>query len=225
MAIGGSLIVCQLGLRPYQAVFEAMKAFTDERDSDTPDQLWLVQHEPVFTQGQAGKAEHLLSPGDIPVLKADRGGQVTYHGPGQIVVYILVNLKRLSLNVGQLVCAIEISIKQVLADYSIEGVNRDQAPGVYVGEAKIASLGLRIRRGNSYHGLAFNADLDLEPFERINPCGYPGLEMTRLKNLLPEREMPSLDVLSEKLLDKLAANLTYDNWHYQALDAGVLPRA
>ena len=145
MAVSGSLEVRKLGLQASQPIFEAMKAFTNERDRDTPDQLWLVQHAPVYTQGQAGKAEHLLMPGDIPVIKADRGGQVTYHGPGQIVVYVLVNLKRLSLNVGQLVCAIEISIKQLLADYGIEGVNRDKAPGVYVNEAKIASLGLRIR--------------------------------------------------------------------------------
>ena len=221
MAVTGSLAVYPLGLQAYSPVFAAMKEFTNQRDGDTPDQLWLVEHQPVFTQGQAGKAEHLLRPGDIPVIKADRGGQVTYHGPGQIVVYVLVNLKRLSLNVGQLVCAIEISIKQLLADYDIEGVNRDKAPGVYVDEAKIASLGLRIRKGNSYHGLAFNADLDLEPFQRINPCGYPGLTMTRLKDLLPEDEMPSLDVLSEQLLDKLAANLGYQSWSYKTPD--VLP--
>ena len=155
-------------------------------------------------------------PGDIPVVKADRGGQVTYHGPGQIVIYVLVNLKRLSLNVGQLVCAIEISIKQVLADYGIEGLNRDKAPGVYVNEAKIASLGLRIRKGNSYHGLAFNADLELEPFERINPCGYPGLAMTRLKDLLPASEMPSVEILSGHLLDKLSIYLGYTDWAYQS---------
>lgn len=221
----GPLAVCQLGLQPYLPVFEAMKKFTNERGADTPDQLWLVEHEPVFTQGQAGKAEHVLMPGDIPVVKADRGGQVTYHGPGQIVIYVLVNLKRLSLNVGQLVCAIEISIKQVLADYGLEGLNRDKAPGVYVNEAKIASLGLRIRKGNSYHGLAFNADLDLEPFERINPCGYPGLAMTRLKDLLPVSEMPSVEVLSEHLLDKLAANLGYADWAYQSSGLDFLAEA
>ena len=221
----GPLAVCQFGLQPYSPVFEAMKKFTNERDTDTPDQLWLVEHEPVFTQGQAGKAEHLLMPGDIPVIKADRGGQVTYHGPGQIVIYVLVNLKRLSLNVGQLVCAIEISIKQVLADYGLEGLNRDKAPGVYVNEAKIASLGLRIRKGNSHHGLAFNADLDLEPFERINPCGYPGLAMTRLKDLLPASEMPSVETLSEHLLDKLAINLGYTDWTYQSSDPGLLVEA
>lgn len=221
MAVTGSLAVCQLGLQPYLPVLEAMQAFTNERDSDTQDQLWVVQHEPVFTQGQAGKAEHLLMPGDIPVIRADRGGQVTYHGPGQIVVYVLVNLKRLSLNVSQLVCAIEISIKQVLADYGITGVNREKAPGVYVDEAKIASLGLRIRKGNSYHGLAFNAELDLEPFQRINPCGYPGLAMTRLKDLLPEEQMPPLDLLTEQLLDKLAANLGYQSWSYKSPE--VLP--
>ena len=216
-------MVRQLGLQAYQPVFDAMKTFTNERDSDSPDELWLVEHQPVFTQGQAGKVEHLLMPGDIPVVKADRGGQVTYHGPGQIVIYVLVNLKRLRLNIRQLVCAIEISIKQLLADYGIEGVNRDKAPGVYVGEAKIASLGLRIRRGNSYHGLAFNAELDLEPFQRINPCGYPGLEMTRLKDLVPQAEMPSVETLSEQLLDKLAANLGYDSWVYKSSNLLNIP--
>ncbi len=218
MAVLESLDVCQLGLQAYPPVLEAMKAFTNARNRDTPDQLWLVQHEPVFTQGQVGKPEHLLMPGDIPVIKTDRGGQVTYHGPGQIVIYVLVNLKRLSFNVRELVCAIEISIKQLLADYDIEGVNRDKAPGVYVGEAKIASLGLRIRKGNSYHGLAFNAELDLEPFERINPCGYPGLAMTRLKDQLSEGDMPSMDKLSEQLLEKLAANLGYNSWCYKTPD-------
>lgn len=210
-----SLAVCQLGLRPYAPVFEAMKNYTEARDSDSQDQLWLVQHEPVFTQGQAGQPEHLLMPGNIPVIQVDRGGQVTYHGPGQIVVYLLVNLKRLSLNVRQLVCAIESGIKQVLADYGIDGVTRERAPGVYVGEAKIASLGLRVRKGNSYHGLALNADLDLEPFQRINPCGYPDLAMTRIKDLLPADEMPSVKELEEKLISRLTANLGYAGWHYQ----------
>lgn len=199
-------------------VFEAMKAYTETRNPDSPDQLWVVQHEPVFTQGQAGKAEHLLMPGDIPVVQVDRGGQVTYHGPGQIVIYVLVNLKRLSLNVRQLVCAIESSIKQMLADYGIAGETRDRAPGIYVHEAKIASLGLRIRKGNSYHGLALNADVDLEPFSRINPCGYPDLEMTRLKDLLPAGQMPPMDILEEQLLNKLTANLGYSAWHTRPWD-------
>lgn len=210
-----SLAVCQLGVQPYAPVFQAMKNYTEARHNDSPDQLWLVQHEPVFTQGQAGKPEHLLTPGNIPVIQVDRGGQITYHGPGQIVVYLLVNLKRLSLNVRQLVCAIELGIKQVLADYGIEAVTRDRAPGVYVGEAKIASLGLRIRKGNSYHGLALNADLDLEPFQRINPCGYQGLAMTRIKDLLPVDEMPALEVLEAQLITRLTANLGYAGWHYQ----------
>ena len=211
-----SLAVCQLGLQPYTPVFKAMKAYTETRDAETPDQLWVVQHEPVFTQGQAGKAEHLLMPGDIPVVQVDRGGQVTYHGPGQIVVYTLVNLKRCSLNVRQLVCALESSIKQVLGDYGIAGSTRDRAPGIYVDEAKIASLGLRIRRGNSYHGLALNADVDLEPFKRINPCGYPDLAMTSMKDLLPAGQMPTIGELEDKLFDKLSANLGYERWHYQA---------
>ena len=213
-----SLAVCRPGLQPYVPVFEAMKAYTETRNSDSPDQLWVVQHEPIFTQGQAGKAEHLLMPGDIPVVQVDRGGQVTYHGPGQIVIYVLVNLKRLSLNVRQLVCAIESSIKLMLADCGIQGETRDRAPGVYVDETKIASLGLRIRKGNSYHGLALNADVDLEPFSRINPCGYPGLEMTRLKDLLPAGQMPPIDTLEEQLLDKLTANLGYRAWHTRPWD-------
>lgn len=207
-----------LGLSDYGPVFEAMKTYTEQRRANGPDQLWVVEHPPVFTLGQASKEEHLLMPGDIPVVQTDRGGQVTYHGPGQVVMYVLVNLKALSLNVRQLVCAIETSIKQLLADYGIEGRTRDRAPGVYVEGAKIASLGLRIRRGNSYHGLAFNADVALEPFQRINPCGYPGLEMTRLADLLPAGQMPAKSELIAVLLDRLSANLGYDGWHYLDTD-------
>lgn len=231
-----SITVCQLGLQAYEPVFAAMKSYNTARhDShiyvqkvgkenasagkldpgqDSADQLWLVEHQPVFTQGQAGKAEHLLMPGNIPVVLADRGGQVTYHGPGQIVIYVLVNLRRLSLNVRQLVSAIEMSIRETLVEYGIEGQTRDKAPGIYVGDAKIASLGLRIRKGCSYHGLALNVDVELEPFSRINPCGYPGLKMTRMKDLLSATEMPPNEILAEQLLGKLANNLGYDGWHY-----------
>jgi lipoyl(octanoyl) transferase len=204
--------VRQLGLQPYLPVLKAMRAFTDTRTMETPDQLWCLQHYPVFTQGQAGKAEHVLTPGNIPVIQVDRGGQVTYHGPGQIVIYILVNLKRRSLNVRQLVDGIESSVIALLADYGIEGRGREGAPGIFVDGGKICSLGLRIRRGSSYHGMAFNADLDLAPFGRINPCGYPGLVMTRLKDLLPGAEMPKVDVLATQLLDKLSVCLGFGGW-------------
>ena len=224
------ITVCQLGLRPYEQVFAAMKDYTESRTNSCPDQLWIVQHPPVFTQGQAGKAEHLLRPGDIPVLKVDRGGQVTYHGPGQLVVYTLIDLKRAGLNVRELVCAIELSLKALLARYGIVAETRDKAPGVYVGAAKIASLGLRIRRGRSYHGLALNVDVDLEPFQRINPCGYQGLQMTRLKDLLPRADMPTWQTVEKQLIDELAQRFGagrakqpdadtpdwhYQNWHYQ----------
>ena len=197
------IAVCQLGLQPYEQVFAAMKDYTESRTEQSPDQLWVVQHPPVFTQGQAGKAEHLLMPGDIPVLKVDRGGQVTYHGPGQMVVYTLVDLKRAGLNVRELVSAIELSLITLLASYGIAAEIRDKAPGVYVGDAKIASLGLRIRRGRSYHGLAFNVDVELEPFQRINPCGYRGLQMTRLKDLLSDSDMPTWQVLERQLINEL----------------------
>ena len=203
-----SIAVCQLGLLPYERVFTAMKDYTETRSEQSPDQLWVVQHPPVFTQGQAGKAEHVLMPGDIPVLKVDRGGQVTYHGPGQMVIYTLIDLKRAGLNVRELVCAIELSLKALLAGYGIHAQTRDKAPGVYVGKAKIASLGLRIRRGRSYHGLALNVDGDLAPFLRINPCGYQGLQMTRLKDVLSSADMPTWQVLEKQLLDQLAQRFT-----------------
>ena len=160
-----------------------MRAFTDARDADTPDELWLLEHDPVFTLGQAGKLEHVLSPGDIPVVPVDRGGQVTYHGPGQIVAYPLLDLRRLGLGVRDLVCRIEQAIIDTLADWSIEAVRRAGAPGVYVNDAKIAALGLRVRRGCTFHGLAFNVAMDLEPFRRINPCGYQGLQVTQMVDL------------------------------------------
>ncbi len=163
-----------------------MRELTDTRDEATADQLWLVEHEPVFTQGQAGKPEHLLMPGDIPVVQTDRGGQVTYHGPGQVVLYPLIDVKRCRLGVRDLVSALENAVIAVLAEQGIEARARPDAPGVYVGEAKIASLGLRIRRGASYHGVALNVDADLSPFARINPCGYAGMAMTRLVDLVTQ---------------------------------------
>lgn len=174
----------RLGRQAYEPVWQNMRELTDTRDADTEDQLWLVEHDPVFTQGRAGKPEHLLLPGDIPVVQTDRGGQVTYHGPGQIVLYPLLDVRRAKLSVRGLVSAIENAVVSLLADYHIEAHARAEAPGVYVDERKIASLGLRIRRGASFHGVALNVDNDLTPFERINPCGYAGLEMTRMADLV-----------------------------------------
>ena len=172
-----------LGLREYGEVFEAQQRFTAERDETTPDELWSLEHPPVFTQGQAGRAEHVLVPGDIPVVQSDRGGQVTYHGPGQLVVYLLLDCRRRGLGVRALVSLIEDSLVSVLGAWGIEAAARDDAPGVYVDGAKIASLGLRIRRGRSYHGLSLNVDVDPEPFSRIDPCGMTGLAVTRLADL------------------------------------------
>nr|WP_310615898.1 lipoyl(octanoyl) transferase LipB [Pantoea cypripedii] len=180
-----TLLVRQLGQRDWQPISDAMHRFTDQRDSDTPDEVWLVEHNPVFTQGQAGKAEHLLMPGDIPVVQSDRGGQVTYHGPGQQVMYVLIDVKRRKLGVRQLVTALEETVVATLADYGVSAHARPDAPGVYVGEEKICSLGLRIRKGCSFHGLALNVAMDLAPFLRINPCGYAGMRMTQLRQFHP----------------------------------------
>ncbi|WP_312319939.1 lipoyl(octanoyl) transferase LipB [Atlantibacter hermannii] len=175
-----TLLIRQLGLQPYDPVSQAMHDFTDTRDADTPDEIWLVEHHPVFTQGQAGKAEHVLMPGDIPVVQSDRGGQVTYHGPGQQVMYVLLNLKRRKLGVRDLVTLLEQTVVNTLTELDIDAHPRADAPGVYVGEKKICSLGLRIRKGCSFHGLALNIRMDLSPFQRINPCGYAGMEMTQV---------------------------------------------
>ncbi|ORM68417.1 lipoyl(octanoyl) transferase LipB [Pantoea rwandensis] len=178
-----TLLVRQLGLRDWQPVSDAMHQFTDQRDSHTADEIWLVEHQPVFTQGQAGKAEHLLMPGDIPVVQSDRGGQVTYHGPGQQIMYVLIDVKRRKMGVRELVTALEETVISTLADYGIVARARADAPGVYVGDDKICSLGLRIRKGCSFHGLALNIAMDLTPFLRINPCGYAGMQMTQLSTL------------------------------------------
>ncbi|UZE95515.1 lipoyl(octanoyl) transferase LipB [Alkalimarinus alittae] len=178
-----SLIVRSLGVVNYTPVWEAMKSFTDDRNDETNDEIWLLQHPPVFTQGQAGKAEHVLYPGDIPVVQVDRGGQVTYHGPGQLIAYIMVDIKRRNMGARALVSLIEQAIVDTLLLYGVKAAARPDAPGVYVGEAKIASLGLRIRKGRSFHGLSINIDMDLEPFSRINPCGYQGMEIVQLSAL------------------------------------------
>lgn len=177
------LQVCRLGRWPYEPVWRAMQAYTDQRGPDSPDQLWLVEHDPVFTLGQAGKPEHVLLPGDIPVVRVDRGGQVTYHGPGQLVAYPLLDLRRLGIGVRELVCRIEKATIDALAHWGVQAHRVDGAPGIYVDGAKVMALGLRVRRGCSFHGLAFNVAMDLSPYARINPCGYQGLAVTQLLDL------------------------------------------
>jgi lipoyl(octanoyl) transferase len=207
-----SLEVSHLGLQPYQQVWAAMTEFTNTRTPESTDQLWLVQHPPVFTQGQAGKAEHLLVPGDIPVVQSDRGGQVTYHGPGQLVAYPLLDLRRLKMGVRDLVTAIEQTIVATLAEFQIDAFPKPDAPGVYVNSEgrvdKIASLGLRVRRGCSFHGLALNVAMDLSPFLRINPCGYQGLAMTQMQSLLPNP--PSIEDVQQQLVTQFAQKLGYE---------------
>lgn len=201
------LHVRRLGLLEYEPVWRAMQTFTDLRDAETPDELWLVEHPPVFTQGQAGRAEHILTPGDIPVIQVDRGGQVTYHGPGQIVAYPLIDISRSKLGVRALVAGIEQAIIGVLKNYDVDAGLIAGAPGVYVDGAKIASLGLRIRRGKSFHGLAFNINMELEPFQRINPCGYEGLQVTNL-SAFAEVSMAEVE---NRLIAGLCEVLGYNN--------------
>ena len=196
-------IVRDLGRRAYEPVWRAMQAFTDARSEDTPDEIWLVEHDPVFTLGQAGKPEHVLMPGDIPVLHVDRGGQVTYHGPGQIVAYPLLDLKRLKIGVRDYVHRIEQAVIDTLGAWNIEGTRRDGAPGVYVNGAKVAALGIRVRRGCTFHGLAFNIGGEsVGPFARINPCGYEGLQVVALSDL---GGPGSLEAVKAVLLEQLAA--------------------
>lgn len=179
------LTVCHLGRQSYEPVWQAMKHFTEQRTPQTSDELWFVEHDPVFTLGQVGKLEHVLDPGDIPVIKVDRGGQVTYHGPGQLVVYVLLDIRRAGSGPRKLVTVLENSVISLLNRYSIEAYAKPDAPGVYVNNAKIASLGLRFKKMCSYHGVSLNVDMDLEPFKRINPCGYAGQRVTALKELYP----------------------------------------
>ena len=201
------LVVRHLGLADYLPTLEAMRHLTAERDEQTPDEIWLLQHPRVFTQGQAGKPEHLLAPGDIPVVQVERGGQVTYHGPGQLVAYLMLDLRRLDLGVRELVSAMELSLVDVLAGYGIESAPKAEAPGVYVKYDKIASLGLRVRRGCSFHGLALNVDMDMMPFQRINPCGYAGLKMVQMKDLLATP--PVFDEVAQRLEQALRQRLGY----------------
>jgi len=215
------LEVINLSQQDYLTSWQAMTDFTNQRTPETTDQLWLVEHPPVFTQGQAGKAEHLLFPGDIPVVQSDRGGQVTYHGPGQLVAYPLLDLRRLKIGVRELVTSIEQTIVSTLAHYAIEAAAKPDAPGVYVNGDKIASLGLRVRRGCSFHGLALNVAMDLAPFQRINPCGYQGLEMTQMKDLLPNP--PSLEDVQTQLVAEFARKLGYETCTMRAIEFGREP--
>lgn len=201
-----TLVVRHLGKQDYEPIWRAMHAFTDQRNEETLDEVWFVEHNPVFTQGQAGKTEHLLNTGDIPVVQSDRGGQVTYHGPGQMVVYFLINIRRKKFGVRDLVTHIENLVINTLKAYNIDSAARPDAPGVYVDNKKICSLGLRIRRGCSFHGLALNVNMDMSPFLRINPCGYAGMEMVQVSQLGGPDDV---NVVAEQLLKELATLLDY----------------
>ena len=204
------LRIRELGLCDYEPTWYAMREFTELRQADTPDEFWYLQHSPVYTLGLNAKQEHLLAPGDIPVVNIDRGGQVTYHGPGQLVVYLLLDLQRLKIGVKQLVHAMEQGIIDLLSDYEITAIRRQGAPGIYVDGAKIAALGLRIRRGFSYHGLALNVDMDLEPFDRINPCGYAGMPVTQLTALVAGNSDTRMEYVQQALHAHLLGNLGYN---------------
>ncbi len=201
------LIIRNLGRCDYQTTYQAMHDFTDQRDANANDEVWLVEHNPVFTQGQAGKEEHLLNPGDIPIVQSDRGGQVTYHGPGQLVAYVMIDLRRRKLGVRELVTHIENTVIETLNTLGIEAKARPDAPGVYIQDQKICSLGLRIRKGCSFHGLALNVNMDLTPFLRINPCGYAGMEMTQVAQL---NESSQLSDIQPILIQHFAALLGYE---------------
>ncbi|WP_177418332.1 lipoyl(octanoyl) transferase LipB [endosymbiont of Lamellibrachia barhami] len=207
-----SLLIRQLGLQPYATTWQAMQDYTDRRDAKSRDELWLLQHPPVFTLGQAGKPEHLLRPGTIPVIKSDRGGQVTYHGPGQLIVYLMLDLRGAKTGVRALVSLLEQSVIDLLAAQGIDAAARSDAPGVYVDGSKIAALGLRVRHGCSFHGLSLNVDMDLEPFSRINPCGHPGLTVTQLADLNGTTDIPTL---GRDLAKHLASGLGYTAEFYE----------
>ena len=216
------LYVRQLGLQPYELTWQSMSEFTDARDDSSPDELWLVQHPPVFTQGQAGKPEHILNAGEIPIVQSDRGGQVTYHGPGQLVLYPLINLRRRQLGVRDMVRLLEKVAVELLQDYNISAYPKPDAPGVYVkhgsvrggekggsgenGESKIASLGLRVRRGCCFHGMSINIDMDLSPFTLINPCGYEGMKVTQLSDLPTSRGIDYMEI-EQSVINLIAKNL------------------
>lgn len=187
------MLVRELGLQPYQPIWQAMKAFTLQRNETTPDELWLLEHFPVYTQGQAGKAEHILNPEQIPIIQTDRGGQVTYHGHGQLVAYVLMNLRRQQLGIRSLVCRLEDIIIKTLQTYQISAHTRCGAPGVYVADKKIASIGLRVKNGYTYHGIALNVNMNLQPFAGINPCGYAQLQMTQMADFMPHIKLSDVN--------------------------------
>ena len=200
----GRVVIRDLGLTDYEPVWRDMQRFTDARDANTPDEIWFTEHQPVFTLGLNAAREHLLAPGDIPVIQIDRGGQVTYHGPGQLMIYPLVDIRRARIGVRELVTALEQSVVDLAAGYGIEAASRADAPGVYVAGVKLASVGLRIRRGASFHGMALNVNVDLEPFSRINPCGFENLEVTDLARLNAESDLATV---RETLLPHLLQHL------------------
>lgn len=199
-------------LQDYDPIWQQMKNFTAHRNGETRDEIWLLQHKPVFTQGQAGKPEHVLNPGNIPIIQTDRGGQVTYHGPGQLMVYLLLDLQRLNIGIRKLVTLTEQAIIQLLTDYGIKAVAKCDAPGVYIDNAKICSIGLRVSKGCSYHGLAFNIDMDLEPFSRINPCGFQGLRMTQLRDFIRPINWQEVET---KIIGYLTQVFSYNACHYE----------
>jgi len=196
------IIARHLGLRDYETIWHEMQQFTEQRNESTADEIWLLEHPPVYTLGLNGKHEHILDAGNIPVVQCDRGGQVTYHGPGQLIVYFLLNLKRRNLGVKKLVNKIEQSIIDLLADSGIESQRRDKAPGIYIEDAKIAALGLRVRRGCSYHGLSLNIDMDMEPFTRINPCGFANLKTIQTHDILPDATLANTSTALLSQLEK-----------------------
>jgi lipoyl(octanoyl) transferase len=200
------VIIRQLGLIDYSMTWEAMRRFTDRRTGLTEDELWCLQHPPVFTLGLGGKPEHVLDPGTIPVIRVDRGGQITYHGPGQLLVYVLVDLRRLGWGIRKLVHLLEQSVIDALHAFGVVATRRSGAPGVYIGESKVAALGLRVKRGCTYHGLALNIDMDLSPFGRINPCGYPGLTVTQTRD---HGILGGVEILAQALLPYLIEYLGY----------------
>ena len=211
------LIIRDLDVQDYQTTWQTMRDFTDSRTDETTDEIWLLEHPPVFTQGLAGKPEHVLDPHDIPIVQTDRGGQVTYHGPGQLVLYVLIDLKRKNLHARQLVSQLENTVVQLLSELSITAQSKCDAPGVYVDDAKICSIGLRVRKGASYHGIALNVDMDLTPFLYINPCGYENMRMVQIKQF--HNDMTVSDIKHRILppfLEKFGYNrpcLTAEHWH------------
>ncbi len=209
------IVFQKLDRQPYEVTWEKMKSFTASRDNDTEDEVWLLEHDAVYTQGQAGKAEHILASSSIPIVQSDRGGQVTYHGPGQLVAYVMLDLIRLNIGIRTLVCKLEQILIDLLADYTISAQRKPGAPGVYVGEKKIASIGLRVKKGCTYHGIALNVDMDLKPFQSINPCGYQALKMTQMKYFCPNI---CIEEVQQRFLEHFTK--TYQNLSHQT----CLPR-